>query len=199
MAPAGIFELPFAYRLLQAPWANAKLAPLLRHTDLRGVHGVLDVGCGPGTNARHFAHTRYVGLDINAAYVAHARRRHPGEFLVADATAWEPPAGERFDLVLLNSFLHHLDDAMARALLGRLRGALSAEGRVNLIDLVLPRRPGPARMLARLDRGDHARPIEAWRELVGGLYATETEKCYPLRAGGITLWNMAYFKLRPRP
>lgn len=198
MRCAGILGRPLAYRLLQAPWAEAKLAPLRRHTDLARARRVLDIGCGPGTNARHFAHAHYLGIDINPAYVAHARRRHRGVFHVADATTWEPPPGEGFDLVMLNSFLHHVADDLARGLLGRLRGALCPEGRVHLIDLVLPSGPGPARVLAGLDRGDHPRPIEAWRDLVGGPYEIEAEESYPLKAGGITLWNMVYFKLRPR-
>jgi SAM-dependent methyltransferase len=92
-----LFEQTWAYRLLQAPWADAKLEPVLRHNDLGRAVDVLDVGCGPGTNSAFFARQRYVGLDINPAYIEHARHEHAGEFLVADATG-EPP-GTSYDLV----------------------------------------------------------------------------------------------------
>ena len=193
-----LFEHPWAYKLIQAPWADAKLAPLLRHNDLERARDVLDVGCGPGTNAGFFARQRYVGLDINPAYIADARRRHAGEFVVADATTWRPADGRRYDLVLLNSFLHHVDDAAVRALLENLGAALSAEGRLHLVDLVLPARVSVAWVLGKLDRGDYPRPLEHWRALVRERFEPEVEEPYRLRAGPLTLWNMIYFKLRPR-
>jgi|SRR5882724_11021569 len=70
---------------------------------------VLDVGCGPGTNARRFAHAKYFGIDINDRYIQLARVRYHRDFLVADATTSDAiPAGS-YDFILVNSFLHHLD------------------------------------------------------------------------------------------
>ena len=194
-----LLEQTWAYRLLQATWADDKLEPLLRHNDLARARDVLDVGCGPGTNAAFFARQRYVGLDINPAYIEHARAKHAGEFLVADATTWEPPAGKSYDLVLLNSFLHHVDDAAVRRLFANLGRALSPDGRLHLVDLVMPARVSVAWVLGKLDRGDYPRPIEQWRALVRERFEPEVEELYRLKAGPLTLWNMVYFKLRPRP
>ena len=75
------FEHPLVYRTLQAPFHERKLAPVLRrlhgHPEMR----VLDVGCGPGTNAAHFRAMHYTGVDINPDYIASAQRRVPGRFL----------------------------------------------------------------------------------------------------------------------
>lgn len=79
------FELPIVYRTIQAPFAEAKLAPFFRGLKARSVRSVLDVGCGPGTNAAHFAHLDYTGIDINPDYIASARRRHAGRFVAGDA------------------------------------------------------------------------------------------------------------------
>src|SRR5206468_6323559 len=84
---AAALEHTLAYRLWQAPFADKKLAPLFAHQDLRSVRRVLDVGCGPGTNTRHFERTGYLGVDINESYIADARRRYGRDFLVADVTS----------------------------------------------------------------------------------------------------------------
>jgi len=124
---AAALEHTLAYRLWQAPFADKKLAPLFVHNDLRAVRRVLDVGCGPGTNTRHFSHADYVGVDINPRYIAYARRRYGREFLVADVTAG-PDLGARFDCVLVNSFLHHVDDAEAHRVLRHLAPLLTTDG-----------------------------------------------------------------------
>jgi SAM-dependent methyltransferase len=193
-----VFEHTLAYRLLQAPWAEAKLAPLYRHGDVRAFRRVLDIGCGPGTNTAHFAHCDYLGLDLNPRYIESARRRHGRDFVVADATRWQPEPGERADCVLVNSLLHHLDDASAAAFLEGLRPAIADGGRVHLFDLVLPERRGVARALARLDRGAWARSVPRWRELFSAEYDIVANEEYPLRVGPLVLWNMIYLKGRVR-
>lgn len=197
-----ILARPISYRLWQAPFAEAKFAPVLRHTDLSGVRRVLDVGCGPGTNAPLFAGLDYTGLDINERYIEYASSHHPGKFVAQDATTLEVPAGERFDFVLVNSFLHHIPDPEVSRLLGHLRSVVAPDGHIHILELVLPPKPSLGRLLARLDRGDHARPLAHWRELLSESFEPEVFEPYPLggaRWAATTLWNMVYFKGRPRP
>ncbi len=192
-----ILEQPLSYRLWQAPFAEAKFAPVLRHNDLGAVERVLDVGCGPGTNAAHFDAADYVGIDLNPRYVDDAERRYGRDFRVADATEFSVPEGERFDFILINSFLHHIPDPPVRELLANLRRALAPGGHIHIMELVLPPRPNVGRLLARLDRGDHARPLQAWRELLGEHFDAVVFEPYRLGAGwteATTLWHMVYFK-----
>ena len=58
-----LLELPFVYETWQAPFVSAKLKPFLANVDLGRTRRVLDIGCGPGTNARVFAGCDYVGID----------------------------------------------------------------------------------------------------------------------------------------
>jgi SAM-dependent methyltransferase len=185
---------PLAYRLLQAPFADRKLGPVLAGNDLRRVRRVLDVGCGPGTNARHFQHAAYLGLDLNPRYIEAARRRFKGEFVVADVTRYSVEAQERFDFILVNSLLHHLDDDGTRRVLSHLGSLLTTDGHVHVLDLVEPERPGIARTLARWDRGHHARPLGRWRELFGEVFEEVAFQPYALPLLGQPLWNMVYFK-----
>lgn len=49
-----IMGKPLIYRLWQARFAPSKLAPVLARQDVASVRRVLDVACGPGTNAGYF-------------------------------------------------------------------------------------------------------------------------------------------------
>jgi SAM-dependent methyltransferase len=193
-----ILEHPLGYRLWQRPFADQKLEPVLRHNDMDGIRRVLDVGCGPGTNTSYFASVDYIGIDWNERYVAEARRRYGREFVAADVTKYRVDAQERFDFILVNSLLHHLDDEPTRSLLEHLAGLLTPDGHIHILDLVLPDQPGIARQLAHWDRGDHARPLARWRELFEASFSMVEFEPYRLGAAGITLWEMVYFKGRGR-
>jgi SAM-dependent methyltransferase len=187
-----IMEQPLVYRAWQAPFAARKLEPVLARHDLSKVRRVLDVACGPGTNAGYFTHADYVGVDVNERYIDVARGRHRGTFVAADAVAWANASSEQFDFILVNSFLHHLDDAAVRALLTRLRARLAPGGMLHILELVLPASWSIARMLARADRGRYARPIETWRTLLGESLQIEWFEPYDLAAFGVPLWRMVY-------
>ncbi|HET9697295.1 MAG TPA: class I SAM-dependent methyltransferase [Terriglobales bacterium] len=191
-----LLENPLVYRLWQTPFANRKLEPVLSHNDLREVRRVLDVGCGPGTNAPHFQHAYYLGLDFNPQYIENARRRFKGNFEVADVTQYRAEPGTRFDFILVNSILHHIDDRNTDRILSHLNTLLTPDGHVHILELVTPEKPGIARKLAQMDRGKYARPLDCWRDLFSKHFETEIFEPYPLGMFGVPLWNMIYFKGR---
>ena len=186
------------YRAWQMPFAAQKFAPILAHNSLHAVRRVLDVGCGPGTNTPYFVSTEYLGIDFNERYVEDARRRHARSFLVADVRSYVAAPEDRFDFVLVNSFLHHLNTKDVRAVLTHLRSLLTEDGHIHMLELVLPDRPCIARLLARWDRGKFARPLEEWQQLFEGLFDPVVFESYRLTSMGATLWNMVYFKGRAR-
>ena len=194
-----LLERSFIYRAWQRPFAERKLAPIIAQGDIARARRVLDVGCGPGTNAPHFDHADYVGLDINEDYVAKAIRRYGRRFLVADVTSYTVEAEGRFDFILLNSLLHHLATPAIRPLLSHLADLLSEDGHVHILDLVLPAEEySVSRILARADRGHFPRPLRDWRVIFGDILDLEHFEPYRLGAGGVTLWNMVYCKGRSR-
>lgn len=196
--PTRLMSRPLAYRLWQSPFAEAKLAPIRRHNDLSAVRRVLDVGCGPGTNARHFAAVEYLGLDISADYVAYACRKYGDRFVVADVRRDAVPEGPSFDFILVNSLLHHLGTSDVRRILSQISTRLTPDGHVHILDLVLPDHAGPARLLARWDRGDYPRSLSEWRTLLSDAFEPILVEPYRLPAFGPTLWEMVYFKGRRR-
>jgi SAM-dependent methyltransferase len=191
MRIADLMTHTWAYRAWQAPFAGSKLRPLLAHTDLSRIRRVLDVGCGPGTNAPLFAGVDYTGVDINPGYIADARRRHGRDFRVADVTSLEGEPIAPADFVLVNSLLHHLDDGEVHTTLAALVPLLTPHGTVNILDLVLPEGASMARLMARLDRGRYARPASQWRAIFQTHFVEQIFE--PYMFGG-NLWSMVYFR-----
>lgn len=190
-----MLEQPTVYARWQAPFVASKFAPVERALAEFHVRRVLDVGCGPGTNAPRFADAEYVGVDINDRYLQIARGKHRGQFVKADlATADLTPLGT-FDTILVNSFLHHLPDDAVRGILRQLQRLLDRDGRVHLLELVLPDRPSRGSLMARLDRGRFARPLAAWRELFESHFEPVIDEPYTFGAG---FWSMIYYQGRNR-
>ena len=187
---------PFLYRLWQWPFARAKLDCLKRFNELEGAQNVLDLGCGPGVNACCFPTPGYLGIDINPRYVSYARRRFGRNFVVGDACEDVPVDHCKFDFILANSLLHHLDDARCAQLLGNAASLLASGGYVHILDLVRPDRPGIAGWLARHDRGEYARSLDDWRALFHEFFQPVLFEPFSVRAGGLELLQMIYFKGR---
>ena len=185
---------PLVYRLWMAPQIEQKFAPIVKHNDLRRVRRVLDVGCGPGTNADQFRHTDYLGIDWNERYIRDAEKRHTGRFVVGDVEKFAVPSNERFDFILVNSLLHHINDTVTRRLLSHLGGLLAEDGHVHIIELVLPAKASVPHFLARSDRGEFPRPLSVWRQIFSEGYEEVIFEPFDLTARGFPLWNMLYFK-----
>lgn len=200
MNPAivSLMEKTAVYRLWQKPFANQKFAPLLAHNDFRRVRRVLDVGCGPGINTRFFEDSDYLGIDINPRYISYAQRCYGRKFLVADVTRFTVPRDERFDFVLLNSFLHHVDNGNVRRILLHLCSVLTDDGHIHILDLILPNQTSIAKFLARADRGEFPRPLKEWRELFASIFDILVFEPYIVGISGLSLWHMFYCKGRAK-
>jgi SAM-dependent methyltransferase len=195
---SGLMEHPTAYRLWQSPFVRAKFAPVMRHNDMSQVRRVLDVGCGPGTNAALFANADYVGLDINESYIRTARRRFRREFVAADACTYQAAPDARFDFILLNSLLHHIDTPNVAKILRQLGRQLTDHGHVHVLELVMPAKKGLPRLLARSDRGDYPRPLDEWQSLFTDAFEPVVFEPYAVGRLGITFFEMVYFKGRAK-
>jgi len=195
---ARALERTWVYRAWQAPFAGQKFVPVLAHNSMKSVRRVLDVACGPGTNTNFFADADYLGIDFNERYIRAARKRYGRNFVVADVRKYVAAPEDRFDFVLVNSFLHHLDTSDVLGILTHLQSLLAEDGHIHILELVLPEQPSIARVLAHWDRGKFARPLEEWRHLFGRLFEPVIFEPYLLTGLGTTLWNMVYFKGRLR-
>ncbi len=186
-----ILEYPGVYATWQAPFADQKFAPVERALARRDVKRVLDVGCGPGTNATRFARADYVGIDINEHYLRIARSKHVGRFVCADLESEDLAALGSFDTILVNSVLHHLSDPAVERMMQQLHARLAHGGRIHVLELVLPDRLSRATVMAKLDRGRFPRTLGRWQELLAAHFTPVTIEPYTFGAG---LWSMVYFQ-----
>jgi ubiquinone/menaquinone biosynthesis C-methylase UbiE len=189
-----LLEQTVVYSLWQAPFAAEKIAPMLKHNDLRTVRRVLDVGCGPGTSTKYFADSDYLGIDINPGYIESAKKKHNRTFIAADVTTYEDDSAGKFDFILVNSFLHHICDADAHKVLARLNRWLAPGGHLHIVELTSPGDRSFAQLLANWDRGKYLRRLEKWREMFEAHTNIEVFEPYPIKLAGSTLWNMIYCK-----
>ena len=198
-----IMRQPLVYRLWMAPFAEKKFAPIAARNDVRRIRRVLDVGCGPGTNASHFAGSDYLGIDLNPQYIRDAERRYGCSngrlrFQAQDAATFVAAPADRFDFVLVNSFLHHVDDTTAKSILANLSRLLTNDGHIHILDMILPQSASIPLFLARADRGEFPRPLEKWREVFSESFDPVEFEPYDLAIGGVCLWKMIYFKGKPK-
>ncbi len=147
--------------------------------DALGKPRVLDVGCGTGEYSRLFDPAGYLGVDVNARYLALAGRRNPQHrYREGDARSW-PGIGTPFDLVLVNGVLHHLDDEATRAFLRAALGHLAPGGTLLVIeDVSLPEANFTTRLVHQLDYGDHIRNAAEWQALISELVPIERSETY---------------------
>ncbi len=142
----------------------------------------LDLGCGPGAFADLFDGDDYVGADLNARYIEHARQTRKGTFVVSDARKLDLPDG-RFDQILIFGLLHHLSDEETRAVLGESKRLLVPGGRILAIEDI----PAVSRMnlvghlLHSIENGEHIRPVEDYKRLYGEVARIERDEI--LRSG----------------
>ena len=185
---------PRVYLRWQGKFAEQKLVPLKAHNNLSGVRRVLDVGCGPGTNTAHFTSAEYLGVDMNLAYIEYAREHHRREFLVADVCEYSAPAGAKYDFILVNSFLHHIDLANTKRILAHLSTLLTEDGHVHIIEPAMPQRERVARQIALWDRGKFVRPLDEWKDIFSDAFEPIIFEPFWLTRMGVKLWNLIYFK-----
>ena len=144
---------------------------------------VLDCGCGTGIYASCFPPRSYVGIDISATYIAHARRRYPAyEFQIMDATKLAF-ADDSFDAVMVCGVVHHLDEPTSERFLSEIARVLRPDGRLLLWEDVPTRRwfNIVGHIVHRLDVGAHIRPGAELEPLLQPLF--EIEATESLRSG----------------
>ena len=160
-----ILEIPIIYNFVQRLFFHNKTTLVLNRLIADNRHGiVLDVGCGPGNQSRHFENSKaYIGLDISAVNINEAKRLYGGfgEFHVLSATEIDKLSRSNFDLVILKGVFHHLSDDQVNEFLEKVTDKLSQKGVVVTTDPTFIKGRFLANFLASKDRGLHVRtPME---------------------------------------
>jgi SAM-dependent methyltransferase len=159
----GLLEHPAVYGFTQK--LNPMTVGLYRHLVVEHVRvrpggAVLDIGCGVGAHVSLFPDARYVGIDVNPAYIDAARKAHGDRFRVMDAGALDFAEGS-FDAVFTVATCHHLDDQRILAMVRSGLRVLTPGGSMHIVDPVWPvsGRAPIKRALFGHDRGRFQRSV----------------------------------------
>jgi SAM-dependent methyltransferase len=185
-----ILDYPAVYAMWQGPFASQKTRPVFEQSLLEHGNRILDVGCGPGTNAPLFSGKELVGIDLNPRYIVHAQARFRGKFVCGDAVTFPYESLGTFDIIFLNSLMHHLPEESCRTLLSNLRKNLAPNGRLIVLDLIADKTNRVAYMLAKLDRGKFVKTEEQWRSILSETINPTIFTRYNVGIGPLPLWNM---------
>jgi tRNA (cmo5U34)-methyltransferase len=113
----------------------------------RNVRDVLELGVGTGETARRVRELHpgasWTAVDASEPMLARAREALPGADLRVSRLQDPLPEG-RFDLVVSNLVVHHLDGPGKRDLFRRVASVLRHGGQFVLGDVVVPERPEDA-------------------------------------------------------
>lgn len=192
-----LLDNPNLYSFWQYPFVRQKIRPFLGRDLVAPGSRVLDVGCGPGTNAPLFRECQYVGIDLNSKYIEYAHQRFAGQFICADAVYFDYELLGQFDLIFLNSLMHHLPGQGCQTLLTKLKSRIAPQGTLTILDLVLDDTSPIAYALAKADRGDFARPEREWRDLLDSTVRPHLFQRYDIGIGPVPLWRMFMAEVHP--
>lgn len=190
-----VLAIPFLFELQQRLCNNysavgAEFAGILDRKEI----SILDVGCSTATCAGQIIDmkaNRYVGVDIEAQYIATARRRFgDGEFLAVDSRTlpFEPSS---FDTAMFIGVLHHMDDRLAQDCLTGVRRVVKQTGEIIIAEPVFTPGMWISNALLSLNHGRHIRTEAGYRGLFTG-YRVERQGFFRF-----SMHRFCSFVLRP--
>ncbi len=149
---------------------TARLEAAVDELDVSG--DVLELACGTGLFTRHLAPRARSMIAVDAATSALAiNRERVGDprvdYVHADLYDWEPPAGQRFDLIFFAFLVSHILPERFEEFWHRLEGWLAPHGTVFFCDDVAgvdPRRSDPGEPVDDGPAFAHRRRLQDGRE-----------------------------------
>ena len=129
---------------------------------------ILEVGCSTGNLARQIIdmdNNSYYGVDISKEYINIATRSTTkGKFLQMDARKLDFD-NEFFDIVMLSSVLHHIDDVVGKNCFKEVHRVLKKNGVVIVAEPILNSKSLISIILCKLDRGHFIRTTQEYKIL----------------------------------
>lgn len=152
---------PYLFVYLQRLFNLGSFKPqVAQHLCAAAEDSILDVGCGTGMYST-LAKGRYLGIDLNAAYIKYARSRYKGgqkEFIVGDITKMDF-GSEVFDKTLYVAMLHHFNEADNLRILEKISAI--TKKMVLMLDAVIPENATfMQRLFLSAERGRYMRPLK---------------------------------------
>jgi len=166
-----VLSLPILFELQQKIFNNyaalkSEYSPILAMNS--GIN-ILDVGCSTGTCAGSILDLNtctLVGIDLHKRYVARAKRSFPdGHFLAMDASKLGFKENT-FDVVMINSVLHHLPDDVIINSLSEIERSLRDDGSLLIAEPIFSKNRVVSNLLLTIDRGEYIRQRSEYRDFL---------------------------------
>lgn len=129
---------------------------------------VLELGCGTGFAATCLPEAFYTGIDISEEYIRAAERRGLplAKFIVCDCTHPSALNGQKYEWIISNGLMHHLNYGKCNALLSECSKLLSSDGTfIGMEPAWIDSQSPLERLIMKTDRGKNILTIQQWREL----------------------------------
>jgi SAM-dependent methyltransferase len=189
---------PYLYKIWQSFFAEQKLKTIVEYIASNHVKSLLELGCGPGNNRPFFEVSTYVGIDIDPKAIAIAQATFQDEFILGDITDMNFDNIRCFDMVLLHSVFHHLNDNSVRKVLSKLSQVVSPTGSIHIIDGIKPDKLSLSKILAILDRGHFFRTWNEWNMLFSEVLIYPPPNYFSLRLFGVHAYSMFHIIVKPQ-
>ncbi len=134
---------------------------------------VLDIGCGTAEILNYLPNVEYFGFDMNQSYITYAKKRYSSrnKFKCQRVDETTLKGLGKFDLVMANGIIHHLDDDESIKLFHLVESALNDTGRfVSFDGCYEPGQSSIARYLLDGDRGEYVRNKGQYLTLAGSVF-----------------------------
>ncbi len=167
---------PFLYNLFQDAIGGkaARRKFIQKHVRAKAGDKIIDLGCGPAQILAWLPEVEYLGLDVNPAYIASAKRVHNGKgtFVVGDTKSlWDDSRFSDADIVIGLGILHHLGDEDAAHCIQFAHRALKPAGRFVCLDACwIPKQGFLSKYIMSRDRGQNVRTEQAYRQLAAKVF-----------------------------
>ncbi|MDD3435680.1 MAG: class I SAM-dependent methyltransferase [Candidatus Gastranaerophilales bacterium] len=129
-----ILSFPQIYILWQKIVGDYKLRKIYCRDYIRTKRGdsILDIGCGPANMVHYLPKDiKYVGFDDSELYIKNAQKKFPQKNyqFFCQKINFIQNFDEKFDIIMANAILHHIDDEEAKKLISFAKSNLKQGGR----------------------------------------------------------------------
>lgn len=142
---------------------------------------ILDIGCGPGDILELLPEVEYIGFDMNEKYIESAIKRYSGrgEFFCERVSRNAFDSDKKFDVIMANGVLHHLQDEEVMQLFELAEALILPEGRLVTLDgCYVQRQSWIKRYILSKDRGRYVRNKEKYIDLASEVFTQINDYIY---------------------
>lgn len=164
-----ILALPQVYNIWQKFLGDYKLRKIYCKDYVRAKEGnrILDIGCGPANMVEYLpADIDYVGFDDSKSYIENAKENFKNYSFFCQRVNFAQNFDEKFDIIMANAVLHHLDDSEAEKLISFAYANLKPGGRFITLDgCFVENQSFVKKWLLQHDRGNYVRTKDEYFKL----------------------------------